>query len=66
MRTEGSKYVADVIANRLFAQVQHGGDLIRRCPFPEQLQYLVLTRRQAHHSGGNIARAAGQHDSEDA
>src|SRR5512133_1861499 len=53
VRPELPQDVAYVIPHRLLAQVEHGGDVLRRCTLTEQLQNLVLAGRQAHRSGSD-------------
>src|SRR5439155_10638415 len=64
VRTEGAQDVADVVANRLSTQVEHGRDLVGRGAFAEQLQDLVLAGREPRSPGRTIARLTWNHDAE--
>ena len=56
MRPEGTQDVPDVVADRLLAQVEHGGDLVGRRAFPEQLQHLIQRLSARDPLGGDRRR----------
>jgi hypothetical protein len=65
MRTERPQDVPDVVANRLLAEMELGGDLFRRPALTEQLKDLVLAWRQPRVRRKGRARLARQRDPED-